>query len=697
MKNKIFFTIFAAVMLFSVFALAVSATEITYSADFGEVKSVDGMNTIEGISTDARVVLKNADGTYTTYPTYYIMKNSKTFGTDYTNLNANTSESYTDASMILIEIPDGVTGISGNLFGMDSTNHPTTSLEKIVILSDDYTKIAEQTFRRMPTVKSVTISASVTEIYSWAFCGSTALQEVIFEEGSLLEKTGKSFADCTALSSINLEACTKLKTLGDSIFNGCTSLKKIALPDSIETIGSQAFYRYGELELASDYLPKNLKTIGTHFLSRCTVVNDVLYFPEGFTEMSASYHFNDGFTPKTQMTLVFLGKMTDVNLSNVALTFFNNYCSKQPLNLIFAKNSYSDLSGDFVQCVDYNGTQGYISKHADGSAPYTSKTGTLTVRLCNNDPNSGSSLGTDANGNTVCKAQGAPAKLIFCGGSTVEYSYSVRNNHTDKGWYRFHTTSWTYDIDAHKAADEHYNSCVIQEGNCGYDETTTTTCVICKLQSVITGTLATGEHTYTDDFNCETALDCEVCKKTLAEALVHNMVVSVIYENGYASVGSKVTACDNEGCKHSEAEELKALFACLGFSSSNYGSCGFIIGFSVDNEAVSVYTELTGKTVKYGVFAASKKNLGENDIINQDGSVNNGIIKAEIKKLDFAYFDLKIIGFADGQKDAKLAFGAYVEVIDGDIAEYSYIQSGTPSEGEKYYFASYNDIINPAE
>ena len=37
--------------------------------------------------------------------------------------------------------------------------------------------------------------------------------------------------------------------------------------------------------------------------------------------------------------------------------------------------------------------------------------------------------------------------------------------------------------------------------------------------------------------------------------------------------------------------------------------------------------------------------------------------------------------------------GGYVEVTDGEAKEYSYMQSGTPNEGEKYCFVSYNDIV----
>ena len=72
----------------------------------------------------------------------------------------------------------------------------------------------------------------------------------------------------------------------------------------------------------------------------------------------------------------------------------------------------------------------------------------------------------------------------------------------------------------------------------------------------------------------------------------------------------------------------------------------------------------------------------------------DGVINAEITNVDFAAFELKIVGFTDEQKDTKLAIGAYVAVTDGEATEYSYMQSGEPNENEKYCFVSYNDIVN---
>lgn len=45
------------------------------------------------------------------------------------------------------------------------------------------------------------------------------------------------------------------------------------------------------------------------------------------------------------------------------------------------------------------------------------------------------------------------------------------------------------------------------------------------------------------------------------------------------------------------------------------------------------------------------------------------------------------------QKNAKIAMGAYVFENDGNETEITYLQNGSPFENEKYYFASYNDLV----
>lgn len=739
MKKKLLFISLLVVLFACLFVLSASAETITYRGeeipyvnDLGDPSWYTGNTALAIQDKESIVILKDANGNKTAYPSYYILKfgvdmkdgvPSNVYvlwadqnGVDYSFVNEKAGKSYESGSIYYIEFPYGMTKCMGNsIFGKDADSKPESNFVEIVI-PDSVTVIDSQAFRRMNSCEKVTISKNLKEIPSWAFCGSTKLTTVVFPEGSVLETTGNSFGGCTSLSSINIENCKNLRVLGSGVFDSCTSLHYINLPDSIQSIGDKAFYKNGQLELASDYLPKNLTYIGTkdnwgnengHFLSGCTLVNDVLYFPEGFTSLTSQYNFNDGFTTSDNdgLALVFLGKVETLNLSNLYLADVQG-----EVKLVFAKNSFDELNGDFLQSVLYGDKHAYISKHADGSAPYTLKTeGTLTVNLCNNNPNTSTKLGTDENGNTIYQAQGAPASLIFCGSDTVEFCYSVRNNYTDKGWYRFFTTEWTYDMQAHEASNVHYSSKVYQERNCGYDECTTYTCVICDLVSIVTGEKATGEHIYTDDFNCETATICDICKLTLVEALVHDIQASIAYENGYIAQGEKTMACSHNGCNHVETVKTDAIFVFLGYSTKESSTeKGITFGYNINLDALAMFEEINGN-LEFGTVLAFKAKLGDNEpIVNGDvASIENcniimpklrdTVVNGTIYSIDFVLkgtvslweADASALG-ADILQNVPIILAGYTIDAKGNTTYFA----STSSQTSKDFAYSFNDILN---
>ena len=137
------------------------------------------------------------------------------------------------------------------------------------------------------------------------------------------------------------------------------------------------------------------------------------------------------------------------------------------------------------------------------------------------------------------------------------------------------------------------------------------------------------------------------------------------------------------------------MFTCLGYSAPTFGESGGIaLGYTVDTLAITEFTEATGTTLTYGVFAASYVNLGTNDVFDENGTAAKGVISAEIFNKEFVAFELTIVGFTGDYKNAPLAMGAYVAVAKDGTTTYSYMQDTT--KGEKvgnYYFASYNDVI----
>ncbi len=163
---------------------------------------------------------------------------------------------------------------------------------------------------------------------------------------------------------------------------------------------------------------------------------------------------------------------------------------------------------------------------------------------------------------------------------------------------------------------------------------------------------------------------------------------------------SECTVC---GETHVDADAtINPLFTCLGYSARESGGVGgIVVGFSVDKDAIAKYTEVTGIELKYGVFAVAYANVGDNgqaDIINADETGAAGVICANVsntKNYEFSVIEIKITGFKDDTyKDAPICLGAYViSEAEGSEASVSYLQAGTPNEGDRYFYTTYNTAI----
>ena len=107
-----------------------------------------------------------------------------------------------------------------------------------VIFPEGMTKIGRCWFFDSP-ITSITIPASVTEIEEAAFRYCLSLSEVVLEDGSSLEKIGKTaFIKDGALTSFNFPET--LKILGNNAFES-TGLTEVILPDSLETMYAGVF------------------------------------------------------------------------------------------------------------------------------------------------------------------------------------------------------------------------------------------------------------------------------------------------------------------------------------------------------------------------------------------------------------------------------------------------------------------------
>ena len=88
---------------------------------------------------------------------------------------------------------------------------------------------------------SITIPGTLEEsatALSNAFKGNSALQTVVFEEGSLVTALNATFQNCTSLKEIVLPE--SITAINSNSFNGCTALERVVLPN-VQTIAGNAF------------------------------------------------------------------------------------------------------------------------------------------------------------------------------------------------------------------------------------------------------------------------------------------------------------------------------------------------------------------------------------------------------------------------------------------------------------------------
>ena len=186
---------------------------------------------------------------------------------------------------------------------------------------------------------------------------------------------------------------------------------------------------------------------------------------------------------------------------------------------------------------------------------------------------------------------------------------------------------------------------------------------------------------------------CGVCNDSIVKHVDGKISVTITYSD-YALAGEKVTDCQNEGCTYHITTEAPALFTSLGYSTSETDGTGISIGYRVDYDAIKTYKELTGIELSYGMFATTKQAVGNGDIFDADGNTVSGAITLDVTKSGFTFLSLKMVGFdTEESKAVEFAIGAYaVTTLEGEKS-YSYLQEGTPLEGEKYAFIKYSDYV----
>ena len=219
-----------------------------------------------------------------------------------------------------IDIPDTVTTIGENAFKL------CTSIKSVTI-PDTVTYIGSQCFESDKELVNVKLSSNIKRMESGAFGNCTSLTEITIPKS--LEEAGREygfgmydygpFCGCTNLKTVKLEKgltqiagnlfmrCYGLEdidipdtvtTIGENAFKLCTSLENVKMYNSIDEINGRAFA--GCTSLKSVSLPDSITGMGTEIFSGCTSLSSVKLPNKRVNIMSSTF---EGCTSLTEITL----------------------------------------------------------------------------------------------------------------------------------------------------------------------------------------------------------------------------------------------------------------------------------------------------------------------------------------------------------------------------------------------------------
>ncbi len=157
-------------------------------------------------------------------------------------------------------IPDSVTKLGYRMCS------GCTALRE-VRLPSGLTVIPDEAFDGCSSLRTVNFPETLKEIRSDAFCG-TDLTEFIAPD-SLTDIFGYAFKDCAGLTTVEL---TNVRKLSTGVFQNCTELQSIRLPDSIAELSDHIFD--GCASLTEIYMPDN--PIAVSF----TIFNGTAYYDD---------------------------------------------------------------------------------------------------------------------------------------------------------------------------------------------------------------------------------------------------------------------------------------------------------------------------------------------------------------------------------------------------------------------------------
>ncbi len=245
--------------------------------------------------------------------------------------------------------------LSGTPFGRSAAVWPEPSGDLAIPSTlGDYTVtgLGVHSFRLCGKLKTVSIPASVTSIYTWAFDGCSGLESFTVASGNaqyravnglLLTKDGKKLVHGVTGEGGVVTIPEGVTNIGNSAFDSLAGLTSVTIPTSVTTIQDYAFYKCTGLRRVT--IPDSVTSIGSYVFQACSVLS-YASLPGAFRENTPVGLFTGcppdlvisyrGFNP--ELTISANGSLEDVVLNGATRVTLPSVVTS------IGDNAFSDLT-----------------------------------------------------------------------------------------------------------------------------------------------------------------------------------------------------------------------------------------------------------------------------------------------------------------------------------------------------------------
>ena len=456
---------------------------------------------------------------------------------------------------------------------------------------------------------------------------------------------------------------------GSGCFGDIGTLKNIVVGKGVDTIEQEVFC-IGNGATLDEFIFKNtIKSLGTFCLAQVKA-----------SSADMPYEFNTA--------LEYVGKQVNLNGNIIREARLVKGCD---LSQKFAFNNANGLLSVYIVGGDTPETALDIGQEfaSNTCTKYYYVKGYITV--------SGQAALSGQNNSRVYM-QNKEAIVLFTN-AMKQQGYASRMNtavfmdcETKTAWYVSDTT----EIAKHSTVAFNHGECTQEtESTCAQAGTKTTYCYVCDTV-ISTSEAELEDHIFdggkitkmpTNEELGEIVYSCLGCGKTQTEqieklSLDHICIVSIYYENGYASIGTQNAMCPD--CNYTENATLEPLFTVLGYSVSE-DKTGITSGYKINLEVLEYYERVAGK-LDFGFIVADASDASSKGLIDEGGSLVDGVrgCKLSISSRAYSYIDVKLVGVStDTQRATDFILAVYVTAQNDETKEISFVQHSLKNADNK--------------